>query len=173
MVLTFTIFVESDQWLIVVPRTVVSLCTVTVYFIAVTQLWSPFLFLIKKRVKLAYFITQLHHKLFIIFTATQPLMCTMSLIFAAWFLDVCCQVKSGKVRAKKMGEKWNVVQMRWHSQGVFSTHTLSCTKSAYLNNLGCCGTELLTFSKWLKLNTEYLFIVLATDNDQWLVLMPR
>ena len=42
--------------------TVVSSALLLVYFIIVTWLWTAFLFLIKKRVKLAYFITQLRHK---------------------------------------------------------------------------------------------------------------
>ena len=56
---------------------------------------------------------------------------------------------------------------------MFSTHT-QLHKDADLKNLGCRGAELLMFLTLYKsFNTVYLFTVLATDNDQWLVLMPR
>ena len=45
--------------------------------------------------------------------------------FAAWFHDVCCQIKSGKVRAKTEKMKWCPNEMAFTGCLV---HTLRCTE---------------------------------------------
>ena len=109
--------INGSLWFLV---NVVSLCTVLFYFTVVTWLWSPFLFLINKLSNLpVLFLSSTTSYSQSAFTATYLLMCTVSLIFAAWSLDVCCQIKSGP----KKWRKWNVVQMRWHSQDIQYTHS--------------------------------------------------
>ena len=150
--------INGSLWFLV---NVVSLCTVLFYFTVVTWLWSPFLFLINKLSNLpVLFLSSTTSYSQSAFTATYLLMCTMSLIFAAWFLDANYQIKSGP---KKKMEKMKCCPNEMAFTGC-SVHTLRCTKNTCLKNLGCCGTELLTFLILYKnFNTVFLFTVLATD----------
>ena len=124
--------------------TVVSLCTVLFYFTVVTWLWSPFLFLINKLSNLpVLFLSSTTSYSQSVFTATYLLMCTMSLIFAAWFLDANYQIKSGP---KKKMEKMKCCPNEMAFTGCL-VYTLSVAQKYWYQNLECRGAELWFFWK--------------------------
>ena len=124
--------------------TVVSPRTGAIYFVVVEWLWTAFLFLIKKKKKcqtcLIYFSAPPQQAIHNLSSQQHSRSCALCpTFFTAWFHDVYCQIKSGKVRAKN-GE--NEMMSKWDGiHGMSSTHT-QVHRNASLKNLGCRGAEL-------------------------------
>ena len=129
MVLTVTIFcgkvINDSLWCL---GTVVSLRTGNNLFYCCDMAVESFLVFNQKTCQICLFYYSAHHKLFTIHSSQQHsnsfALCPC--FFAAWSLDVHCQIKSGKVRPKM--EKMKCC-LKWDgTHRVFSVHTLRYTK---------------------------------------------